>query len=119
MKAEHLAYIGIGLTCLFFLATCDGCEDNGKQSYEYSSSDGEDYSWLNGTWVCNTPYGSIIVEIDGKHIRENFGDGDVFSGTYSIYDNAIHPNTNSHTLYPLDNSSHRIGDGRGGYFRKR
>jgi hypothetical protein len=117
MKVEHLAYLGIGLTCLFFLATCDGCDNSENQSYEYSSQDSEDYSWLNGTWVCNTQYGTIIVEISGNHIRENLG-GDVYSGTYSIHDNAIHPNTNSHTYYPLDISSQRIGNGNGGYFRK-
>lgn len=36
MKSEHLAYIVIGLTCLFFIATCDECEDNEKDSYPYS-----------------------------------------------------------------------------------
>ena len=46
MKVEHLAYLGIGLTCLFFLATCDGCDNSENQSYEYSSQDSEDYSWL-------------------------------------------------------------------------
>lgn len=36
MKAEHWAYIGIGITCLFFLATCDGCDETGdEESYEY------------------------------------------------------------------------------------
>lgn len=62
-------------------------------------------------------YIGIIVEISGNHIRENYG-GDVYSGTYSIHDNAIYPNTNSHTYYPLEISSHRIGNGGGGYFRK-
>lgn len=121
MKTEHWAYIGIGLTCLFFLVTCDGCGDvENEQSYEYSLENNEDsYSWLDGTWVCDTPYGSIRIDINGDHIREDYGDGAVYSGTYSIYDDKIHPNTESHAYYPLDISSHRIGDGRGGYFRKK
>ena len=42
MKTEHWAYIGIGLTCLFFLATCNGCDDsNGGDGYEYEQSSGE------------------------------------------------------------------------------
>ena len=41
MKTEHWAYIGIGLTCLFFLATCDGCGDSNKEDiYEYEQSTG-------------------------------------------------------------------------------
>ena len=48
MKAEHLAYIGIGLTCLFFLATCDGCDDNGdERTYEYEQSSGSSYEESN------------------------------------------------------------------------
>lgn len=27
MKADYWAYIGIGFVCLYFLATCDGCDD--------------------------------------------------------------------------------------------
>lgn len=41
MKTEHWAYIGIGLTCLFFLATCDGCDDSDEgEVYEYEQSSG-------------------------------------------------------------------------------
>lgn len=44
MKAEHWAYIGIGITCLFFLATCDGCEDvSDNEMYEYEQSSGDSY----------------------------------------------------------------------------
>ena len=39
MKKEYWAYIGIGLTCLFFLATCDGCDDSDEgETYEYEQS---------------------------------------------------------------------------------
>ena len=118
MKGTYWKYTGIGLICLFLYNTCGGCEDDEKQSSEYSSNDGEDYSWLNGTWVCNTQYGSIVIEIDGNHIRENYRGEQVFSGTFSIHDDAIYPNGNS-TFYPLETSTHRIGDGLGGYFTKR
>lgn len=41
MKAEHWAYIGIGVTIFFFLGTCDGCEDSeGGEVYEYEQSSG-------------------------------------------------------------------------------
>lgn len=41
MKTEYWAYIGIGLTCLFFLATCDGCGDSDEgETYEYEQSSG-------------------------------------------------------------------------------
>jgi hypothetical protein len=46
MKTEHLAYIGIGLTCLFFLATCDGCgceETGDEESYEYEQPSNSSY----------------------------------------------------------------------------
>ena len=98
---------GLLIGLFLLVKMCGGCNGCG----------GEDYSWLNGTWVCNMQYGSIIVEIDGNHIQENYG-GDIYTGTYSIRDNEIHPNTNSHVVYPLDISSQRICDGRGGYFRK-
>ena len=118
MKTEHWAYIGIGLTCLFLLATCDGCDDSESDS-EYSSTLVDDsYSWLQGTWICNTPYGFIRIEIDGGHIREDYGDGEVMYGTYRISDGVLYPNTNSHAYYQLDKSAHKICDGRGGYFRK-
>ena len=118
MKTEHWAYIGIGLTCLFFLVTCDGCGDSESDIGNTSAIIDDSYSWVQGTWICNTPYGSIKIEIDGDHIREDYGDGEVMYGTYSISDNVLHPNTNSHVFYPLDISAHKIGDGRGGYFRK-
>lgn len=117
MKSEHWAYIGIGLTCLYFLATCDGC--GGDNNTEYSSTIVDDsYSWLQGTWICNTPYGTIRIEIDGDHISEDYGDGDIMYGTYRISNGVLYPNTNSHVSYPLDMSARKIGDGRGGYFRK-
>ena len=101
---------------------CDGSNDkSSSERYEQSSRSSESESapsWLQGTWICNTQYGSIIVEIDGDHIREDYGDGAVFYGTYKIYDGKLHPNTNSHVSYPLDMSACKIGDGRGGYFRK-
>ena len=90
-----------------------------SDKYEKSSSFNDDsYSWLQGTWICNTPYGSIRIVIDGDHISEDYGDGDIMYGTYRISDGVLYPNTNSHAYYPLDMSVHKIGDGRGGYFRK-
>lgn len=89
-----------------------------EQSSNSSDSDDSAHSWIQGTWGCDTPYGEIIIRIDGDRIYEDYGDG-VMSGTYRIYDNAIHPNTGNPVTYELDMSSHRILDGRGGYFRKR
>lgn len=89
-----------------------------EQSSNSSDSDDSAHSWIQGTWECDTPYGAIIIRIDGDRIYEDYGDG-VMSGTYRIYDNAIHPNTGNPVTYELDMSSHRILDGRGGYFRKR
>lgn len=117
MKSEHWAYIGIGLTCLYFLATCDGCGDDNNTKYSSAVVD-DSYSWLQGTWICNTPYGTIRIVIDGDHISEDYGDGDIMYGTYRISDDTLYPNTDSHTFYPLDMSARKIGDGRGGYFRK-
>ena len=88
------------------------CTDN------TGDSDDSAPSWIQGTWECETQYGAIIIRIDGNRIYEDYGDG-VMSGTYRIYDNAIHPNTGNPVTYELDMSSHRILDGRGGYFRKR
>lgn len=102
---------------------CNGCgsDESSSDSYGQSSSSSESEkapSWIHGTWECDTPYGAIIIRIDGDRIYEDYGDG-IMSGTYRIYDNAIHPNTGNPVTYELDMSSHRILDGRGGYFRKR
>jgi len=118
MKTKKWMYFGFGLLCLYFFEKCGGCGNDSDSSNSSTYVD-DSFSWLQGTWVCNSEYGSIIVEIDGDHIREDYGNGDVFSGTYQIYDGAIHPNTNSHAYYPLDMSARKIGDGRGGFFRKR
>lgn len=113
MKEKHIFILAFVVFC--FVKMCGGC--NGCDSGSEDHSDNIP-SWLQGTWVLTAPYGTIYkVEIDGDHIRENI-DGDVYYGTFRVYDDAIHPNTNSHAYYPLDMSAQKIGDGRGGYFRK-
>lgn len=107
---------GIIIALFLMIKMCGGC--NSCDSSDDSSSDSSAPSWIQGTWECDTPYGAIIIRIDGDRIYEDYGDG-VMSGTYRIYDNAIHPNTGNPVTYELDMSSHRILDGRGGYFRKR
>ena len=114
MKEKHFFILAFVVFC--FVKMCGGC--NGCDSGSEGSSDNAP-SWIQGTWVYNSEYGSgtMKIEIEGDHIRENHF-GDVYYGTYRVYDGAIHPNTGSHTYYPLDMSAQKIGDGRGGYFRK-
>ena len=120
MKTEHWAYIGIGLTCLFFLATCDGCDDDSDEGelYEYEqpsiSSESESApSWIQGTWYCVTPYGNMQVEIVGDHIREIPGDGSSYYGTYHIDGDYIIPETGSQMHYQMDSSKKRLAAGQG------
>ena len=48
MKTEHWIFAGIGLTCLFILATCDGGDDSEVEKvYEY-----EEYSNENSYIIC-------------------------------------------------------------------
>lgn len=126
MKTEHWAYIGIGLTCLFFLATCDGCDDNeyyedNSTEYQQSSSESDSNSapsWIQGTWYCVTPYGNMQVEIVGDHIREIPGDGSSYYGTYHIQGDKIMTETGSHMYYQMDYSNKRLSAGQGYYFQK-
>lgn len=126
MKAEHWAYIGIGITCLFLLATCDGCEetsDEGTYEYEQNDSRSEDNtssapSWIQGTWCCVTPYGNLQVEIIGDHIREIPGDGTSYYGTFHVDGEYIIPETGSHMHYQMDTSNRRLAAGQGYYFTK-
>lgn len=125
MKLEHWAYIGVGVTILFFLGTCDGCNDEyeGNDNYEYieSSDDSKSNSapsWIQGTWYCVTPYGNMQVEIVGDHIREIPGDGTSYYGTYHIQGNAIMPETGSQMYYQMDFEKKRLSAGQGYYFRK-
>ena len=125
MKTEYWAYIGIGLTCLFFLATCDGCDDEYYEddSTEYRQSTSESDSdkapsWIQGSWYCVTPYGNMQVEIAGDHIREIPGDGSSYYGTYHIQGDDIMPESGSGMYYHMDKSSKRLSAGQGYYFQK-
>lgn len=124
MKSEYWAYLGIGITCLFLLATCDGCEDvDESEVYEYEQQPKsglyqENPSWIQGTWYCVTPYGNMQVEIVGDHIREIPGDGSSYYGTYHIQGDAIMPETGSHMYYQMDFDKKRLSAGQGYYFRK-
>ena len=120
--------LGVMLVIIIGYLSGSGSDNSSSQ---YSDSENESYyedntstlmddsySWLQGTWVCNTIVGPIIVTISGNQIIEDYGNGDVFRGTYHINDGILFPNTNSYAYYPLDESAKKIGDGRGGYFRK-
>ncbi len=37
MKKDYWAYLGVVIGCCLFLATCDGCEGEGDETYEESS----------------------------------------------------------------------------------
>lgn len=126
MKTEHWAYVGIGLTCLYFLATCDGCDDeyyeDDSTEYRQSTSESDSNkapSWIQGTWYCATPYGNMQVEIVGDHIREIPGDGSSYYGTYHIQGDDIMPESGSGMYYHMDKSSKRLSAGQGYYFQKR
>lgn len=116
-----LSWIGAIMLAILYLWGPLNSDYDRNSSYMYKQNIGDsnrELSWLQGTWVLNSQYGTLKISIDGDHIREDFGKGDVYYGTYSIRDGAIHPNSGSNTFYPLDVSSRKIGDGRGGYFRK-
>lgn len=103
MKTEHWAYIGIGLTCLFFLAICSGSDDVDETEYEeyseyeqtYSSDSADDAipSWVQGRWYCaytaqGMPYCPDVVDISGGYISEYYED-ECYEGTYYVDDNRI------------------------------
>ena len=119
-NSNDLVWWILGILLVVFVGNrCLNSSDS-EDSYSSSSTVMEDsYSWLQGTWICNTIAGDIVVKIDGNQIVEDYGDGAVFRGTFRIEGNTLFPNTNSHAYYPLDPSVQKIGDGRGGYFRKR
>ena len=125
MKTKHWAYIGICVTIIFFLATCDGCGDDydSDDEYEYrESSDNSNSnkapSWIQGIWTCITPYGNMQVEIVGDHIREFPGDGTSYYGTYHIQGDDIMTESGSGMYYRMDKSSKRLEAGQGYYFEK-
>lgn len=121
MKKVNWVVVGFLLICFYILKNCNGCGDSDNmESSEYNITSGSDDSvpsWLEGTWVSTSQYGTIKVIINGNHIYENLG-GSVYNSTFRIHDGAIYPNSDSHVYYPLDFSSRKIGDGMGGYLTK-
>ena len=107
---------------------CDGCngcgsDESSSDSYEQSSSssDSEERapSWIQGKWICVSPYGVHQVEIVGDHIREFPGDGSYYEGTYHISGNRIIADTGSGIGYDMDKSTQRLSAGFGYYLEKR
>jgi hypothetical protein len=66
MKADYLAYLGIGLTCLFFLATCDGC-DEATDETEYEQSSDFSSSEKNNISLSSINTDAIELQIELKY----------------------------------------------------
>ena len=51
----------------------------------FSPNPGNKYSWLRGYWQCATPYGSMMLLIDGKgRISSRDEDGNIEAGSYTV-----------------------------------
>lgn len=112
---------GWGIIIVLFLMLkmcggCNGCGGNDVSNDSFTSTNAP--SWIQGSWKCSTPYGSMKVVIEGDHIREIFSDGGTFYGTYHIDGDYIIPETGSHTHYEMDKYSNRLSAGQGYYFEK-
>ena len=56
-----------------------------SNSNRYSPNPGNRYSWLRGYWQCATPYGSMMLLIDGKgRISSRDEGGNIEAGSYTV-----------------------------------
>lgn len=96
----------------------DGSDNSGVQTETYSSASEPAPAWIQGEWICRTPYGTFMVEIDGNHIKEFDGESH-HEGTYHIQDDMIMTNTGSRLYYQIDFANKRLSAGHGYYFTKK
>ena len=123
--AEWKIYGGIALWFVGCLCTFmgDDTSSDSMSSFDYERSAETERSnsapsWIQGKWVCKSPYGDMQIEIDGDYIREIPGDGTSYYSKYSIQDNKIMPHSGSGMYYPMDLASKRIGAGQGYYYER-
>lgn len=112
------------------------CTSNSPSQESYSSSDadeyveenidkeeGDDYSWLIGSWKCTTEYGTAYLVISETTATYSFLD-DVEEGSYEVIDNKfyLHCHTPSgqsyNTTMELDCVNQRIDMGEGYWMSK-
>ncbi len=81
--------------------------------------DDDNYDWLQGTWVGQTPYGTVQLIIAGNHIKSQDNSG-ISTGTFNIQNRQIIATYKSgQTLtYSIDTNKYRIGYGKGIYLYK-
>lgn len=120
------------IAAFFLIRQCGGCggnddaQDGESSEYEQTSktpkllnSVADAPFWIQGKWVCTTPYGRMTVEISGNHIKE-FDGTSYYEGTYHIQDDMIMTdNTGSNAYYKMDFANKRLAAGGGYYFTKR
>ena len=76
-------------------------------------------SWIQGEWICRTPYGLFGVKISGNQIYEVFPDGSMYYGKYHIDGDYIIPETGSHTHLKMDRIREKLSAGYGYYYSKK
>jgi flagellar basal body-associated protein FliL len=103
------------------LTEAPAMEDSAAQDTTSDDVDEDDnnYDWLQGTWVGQTPYGTVQLIISGTHIKSQDNSG-ISTGTFNIQNGQIIATYKGGQTfaYTIDTNKYRIGYGKGIYLYK-